>query len=65
MKDQSIQYRFQAVQVLVRDAGIYALQWFRNRDTLQIEKKGAQDLVSEADRSVENMIRGRLQTFFP
>ena len=65
MKNQSIQYRFQAVQVLVRDAGIYALQWFRNRDTLQIEKKGAQDLVSEADRSVENMIRGRLQTFFP
>ena len=65
MKNKSIQQRFDAVQVLVRDAGIYALQWFRKLDSLKTEKKGPQDLVSKADREVEKMIRERLQTLFP
>ncbi|RTZ82831.1 MAG: inositol monophosphatase [SAR324 cluster bacterium] len=50
---------------MVRDAGLYALQWFRKLDSLKTEKKGPQDLVSKADREVENMIRERLQTLFP
>ena len=65
MTDQSIQYRFQAAQVLVRVAGLYALNWFRNLDSLQAEKKGPQDWVSEADREVEKMIQRRLKTLFP
>ena len=65
MKNKSIQQRFHAAQVLVRDAGLYALQWFGKLDSLQTEKKGPQDLVSKADREVEKMIRGRLQTLFP
>jgi len=65
MKEESIQNRFHAVQVLVRDAGLYALQWFRKLDSLKTEKKGPQDLVSKADREVEKMIRERLQTLFP
>ena len=65
MKNKSIQQRFHAAQVLVRDAGLYALQWFRKLDSLKTEKKGPQDLVSKADREVENMIRERLQTLFP
>ena len=65
MKNKAIQQRFHAVQVLVRDAGLYALQWFRKLDSLKTEKKGPQDLVSKADREVEKMIRERLQTLFP
>jgi hypothetical protein len=53
MKEESIQNRFHAVQVLVRDSGLYALQWFRKLDSLKTEKKGPQDLVSKADREVE------------
>ncbi len=65
MTDQSIQYRFQAAQVLVRDAGLYALQWFRNLESLHTEQKGPQDWVSEADREVEKMIQRRLKEYFP
>ena len=65
MKQESIQNRFHAAQVLVRDAGLYALQWFGKLDSLKTEKKGPQDLVSKADREVEKMIRVRLQTLFP
>lgn len=65
MTDQSILYRFQAAQVLVRNAGLYAMQWFRNNEHLQIEKKGPQNWVSIADREVESMIRGRLEELFP
>ena len=39
MTDQFIQYRIQAAQVLVRDAGLYALQWFRNLESLHTEQK--------------------------
>ena len=65
MLDQSIHHRFQAAQVLVRDAGLYALQWFRNLESLNTEKKGPQDWVSEADREVEKMIQKRLKLMFP
>ena len=65
MKKQSIKNRFHAVQVLVRDAGLYAIQWYSKLDSLQTEKKGPQDWVSEADREVEKMIRSRLQKLFP
>ena len=65
MTDQSIQYSFQAAQVLVRDAGLYALQWFRNLESLHTEQKGPHDWVSEADREVEKMIQRRLKEFFP
>ena len=65
MNEQSIKNRYHASQVLVRDAGVCALQWFRNQDLLETEKKGPQDWVSQADHKVENMIHERLQTLFP
>tara|TARA_B100000579_G_scaffold233992_1_gene191799 strand:+ start:1805 stop:2797 length:993 start_codon:yes stop_codon:yes gene_type:complete len=57
--------RFQSAKVLVRDAGLYAMQWFRTNKNLQIEKKGPQDWVSTADREVEKMIRKELEELFP
>ena len=50
---------------IVREAGQLALKYFRERDSLTIEHKGQQDLVSVADRSVEDLLRARLATAFP
>ena len=45
--------RFQFAQGLVREAGQAAADLFRRRDELQIERKGKQDFVSEADKACE------------
>ena len=50
---------------LCRQAGEVALGFFAARDDLQIDQKGAQDWVSDADRSVEVFIRERLHSAFP
>ena len=65
MTDNLLNNRFNAGQVLIREAGIYALEWFRNRERLKLEKKGAHDWVTKADREVELFIRKKLQTLFP
>lgn len=47
-------------------AGALALDYFHNRDRLSVEaKRTPQDVVSEADREVELMIRDRLAGAFP
>lgn len=51
---------------LARRAGRVALDYYRNRDTLEIEtKNGELDLVSIADRAVEDMIRAEISANFP
>lgn len=65
MSENSIQDRFNAGQGLVRDAGLLALEWFKNRESLISEKKGPQDWVSNADHEVEKMIKERLKLIFP
>lgn len=50
---------------IVREAGQLALAFFRDRDRLAVERKGLQDLVSMADREVENVIRSGLERNFP
>lgn len=57
--------RLAAAAAVAREAGALALRRFRARDRLAIERKGLQDLVSEADREVEALIRGRLGALFP
>jgi myo-inositol-1(or 4)-monophosphatase len=54
-----------AATPIVREAGQLALRFFRERDSLTIEHKGQQDLVSIADRSVEDFLRERLAVAFP
>ena len=65
IRDQPILNRFQSAQVLARDAGLYAMQWFRTNKNLQTEKKGPQNWVSIADHEVEKMIRKKLEELFP
>ena len=62
---ETINNRFQAAQVLIREAGILAHEWFRNRRTLIVEKKGSHDWVSKADHEVEMFIKKKLESMFP
>jgi myo-inositol-1(or 4)-monophosphatase len=51
---------------LARRAARVALNYFRNRASLELEtKNGSLDLVSIADRAVEEMIRGEIAGAFP
>ena len=50
---------------LARAAGDIALRSFRNRRALEVERKGALDLVSVADREVERYIRNEIRLRFP
>ena len=51
--------RLAIAEGIARDAGTLARSWFDRRDQLLIESKGPQNLVSEADRAVEDLIRQR------
>ena len=57
--------RLLAACAIVREAGQLAHDYFLRRDTLEIEFKGKQDLVSVADRAVEDAIRAHLTRAFP
>ena len=50
---------------LARRAGELGMEYFRRLDTLTIESKGHQDMVSEADRDVETFIRAALAEEYP
>ena len=57
--------RFAAGQEIIREAGALALRHFKARDALDISQKGRQDLVSNADKEVEALIRARISAAFP
>lgn len=60
-----IKDRFAAAQAIGRSAGAMALDYFRGRDSLKVESKGLQDVVSIADRAVEDHIRAAIEAQFP
>jgi len=57
--------RLRAAEAVVREAGRLAADHFARRELLSIERKGVQDLASEADRACEDLIVGRLSQLFP
>ncbi len=57
--------RLTAAKDICRDAGAMALDYFQRLESLTIEQKGHQDLVSEADKNVELLIRECLAKHFP
>jgi myo-inositol-1(or 4)-monophosphatase len=65
MNEDQITARYDAAIDIARAGGELAMTYFRNRDTLVIEGKGDQDMVSQADRQVEVLIRDRLTELFP
>lgn len=50
---------------LIREAGSMGLIYFSDLGQLIIEKKGHQDLVSQADKNIELFIREKISTHFP
>jgi myo-inositol-1(or 4)-monophosphatase len=50
---------------LAREAGAFALGQFRVLETLVVERKGHQDLVTEADRATETLVREALARRWP
>ncbi len=50
---------------LARRAGDLGLTYFRNLESLTIESKGHQDLVSQADREVELFVRREIAAHYP
>ncbi|HYG89082.1 MAG TPA: inositol monophosphatase family protein [Azospirillum sp.] len=57
--------RLAAGAAVAREAGRLARRYFERRADLTVELKGPQDLVSVADRAVEELIRARLAALFP
>lgn len=60
-----LQDRLAVARTVIAEAGDIALGFARERSSLSIESKGPQDLVSRADREVEQHIRARLTAAFP
>lgn len=58
--------RFVLARSLIRDAGAMAMRYFADVHALTVEQKcNGQDVVSVADRSVEEMIYDRIAAAFP
>jgi len=53
------------VEDIAREAGKLALTYFQSLASLPVEKKGHLDLVTEADKQVEELLIARLQEVFP
>src|SRR5271163_1874166 len=65
MRPSSIDERFSFGSALIQEAGEVALQYFQRLDTLNVQSKGPQDMVSDADLTVELLVRDRLRERFP
>jgi len=60
-----LEKRLESAKRIAEAAAQTALQHFTDHDSLRIERKGAQDWVSNADRDVELQIRTALNEQFP
>lgn len=65
MTDVTLAQRYEFALTLIRDAGDLANGYFRQRDSLTITSKGAQDMASEADLNTELLIKERLAARYP
>jgi myo-inositol-1(or 4)-monophosphatase len=63
--DDDLDRRLGVAREVIREAGQMAVDYFNRRESLAITRKGAQDLVSEADRRCEELIVSRLSAAFP
>ena len=65
MTPLEIEQRYLAARDVTREAGALARRYYDARAELSIESKGVQDIVTVADREVEDFIVGRLADSFP
>ena len=60
-----LHHRLRVAEAVVREAGRAAVDHFARRELLRIDRKGTQDLVSEADRAREDLMVAGLVRLFP
>ena len=66
MTDDAVDARLALARSVGAEAGALALEFWRKRVDLAIEAKASlQDIVSEADRAVERLIRERVAAAYP
>jgi myo-inositol-1(or 4)-monophosphatase len=65
MEPTELDHRLRVAEAVVREAGRVAADHFSRRELLSVHRKGAQDLVSEADRACEDLIVAGLTRLFP
>ncbi len=65
MTSAAIDRRLEFACDVARDAGALALRYFSDLASLNVESKGVQDMVSDADINTENLIRNAVAGQFP
>jgi myo-inositol-1(or 4)-monophosphatase len=65
VQSTDLELRLRVGEAVIREAGKLAAEYFARRATLTVDRKGAQDLVSEADRACEDLIVSALSRSFP
>ena len=65
VSDDELQRRCVAAKEITAEAGALAQAAFKDRASLRVTAKGAQDWVTNVDMEVENLIRARLAASFP
>jgi myo-inositol-1(or 4)-monophosphatase len=65
LDQQELEERHRLALSVTRDAGALAAGFYHRRATLSVERKGLQDLVSQADRATEELIVANLSLNFP
>jgi myo-inositol-1(or 4)-monophosphatase len=65
MASATLTARYVGAQRIARKAGALAHDFFVQREALAVEDKGAQDFVSHADRTVEELIAREFASAFP
>jgi myo-inositol-1(or 4)-monophosphatase len=65
MHDTEISKRLEFALKIAAEAGTFAKSFFNEIDSLKIESKGHQDLVSNADKDTETMIRAAIAQNWP
>ena len=65
MTSAAIDRRLEFACNVARDAGALALRYFSDLASLNVESKGVQDMVSDADINTENLIRNAVAARFP
>lgn len=65
MKAKEIDARLRAAKRIAREAGRLGARLFADGASLQVTSKGVQNVVSNADREIEALVRARLAAEFP
>ena len=65
MEPTELDHRLRVAEAVAREAGRFAADHFARRELLHVDRKGKQDLVSDADRACEDLIVAGLAKLFP